>query len=133
MDQRMNDYLGAWNKNFIASRSSKIIDCAFVIWSDMSTFKLLYLNFKHFFKILKTLNGISLFISGTWEVTQLWSYRSRDFEIGTCRQHRFFILLRWVRPWIVFNFKIILKRKHFFFTSREQKQPPEMFYNKRCS
>ena len=36
--------------------------------------------------------------------------RSKDFEIGGCRQQSFFILLRWVRPWIVFvdclkNFK----------------------------
>ena len=32
---------------------------------------------------------------------------SRDFEIGSRRRQGFFILLRWVRPWIVFNFKII--------------------------
>ena len=29
-------------------------------------------------------------------------YGSRDFEIGSCRQHGFFILLRCVHPWIVF-------------------------------
>ena len=34
---------------------------------------------------------------------------------GGCREHGFFILLRYVRPWIVFNFKIILKRKHFVY------------------
>lgn len=29
-------------------------------------------------------------------------YVSRNFEIGTCHQHRLFILLWWVRPWIAF-------------------------------
>ena len=29
-------------------------------------------------------------------------YRSRDLEKGSCQQNDFFILLRWVRPWIVF-------------------------------
>ena len=41
--------------------------------------------------------------------------RSRDFEIGSYRQHGVFILLRLVCPWIIFNFKIILKCKHFFY------------------
>ena len=31
----------------------------------------------------------------------LLPYWSREFEIANCRQHNFFILLRWVRPWIV--------------------------------
>ena len=31
----------------------------------------------------------------------LQPHRSRDFEIGSCRQHVLFILLRWVHPWIV--------------------------------
>ena len=30
-------------------------------------------------------------------------YGSRDFEKGSCRQNGFFILLRWVRPWIAFG------------------------------
>ena len=30
----------------------------------------------------------------------LWN---RDFEIASCRQHNFFILLRWVHLWIVFG------------------------------
>ena len=29
-------------------------------------------------------------------------YGSKEFEISSCCQHRFFNLLRWVRPWLVF-------------------------------
>ena len=38
----------------------------------------------------------------------------RDFDIGSCCQHGYFILLGRVRQGIVFSFKIILKRKHLF-------------------
>ena len=37
-------------------------------------------------------------------------YGSRDFEIGSCRQHGLFTLLRLMRPLIVFNFKIIVQK-----------------------
>ena len=42
-------------------------------------------------------------------------YRGRGFEKSTCLQHGFFILWRWVCPWFVFNFKIILKHKQTFY------------------
>ena len=46
-------------------------------------------------------------------------YRSRDFEISSCLQNGFFILLWWVRPWIVFvrcllNYKIIWNENKLF-------------------
>ena len=40
-------------------------------------------------------------------------YGGWNYEIGNCSQHDIFILLRWVRPWFVFSFEIILIRKHF--------------------
>ena len=46
-------------------------------------------------------------------------YRNRDFEIGSCCQHVFFILLRWVRPWIVFLHCLRGPAKwHFIYFSR---------------
>ena len=50
----------------------------------------------------------------------LLPYKRTDIEIGSCRQHDFFILLRWVRPWIAFDFKIKLKNKHFLLHSVNQ-------------
>ena len=44
----------------------------------------------------------------------LWPYRSRDFEIGSCRQHGSFILLRWVRPWIVFVQQLLISHESIF-------------------
>ena len=35
------------------------------------------------------------------QLLSLRPYKNRDFEIGSRRQHGFFILLWWVRPWIV--------------------------------
>ena len=52
----------------------------------------------------------------------LRTYERGGFEIGSCCQHGFFILLRWVRLWIVSghclkNFLNDLKRKQtFYFT-----------------
>ena len=57
--------------------------------------------------------SLSLFytIVNKEQLLSLQLYRSRDFEIGCCREHGFFILLWWVHPWIVFVhcLKIFLK------------------------
>ena len=46
--------------------------------------------------------------SRDFEQLSLQLYGSRDFEIGTGRQHGLFVLLRWVRPWIIFVRSLII-------------------------
>ena len=65
----------------------------------------------YFYMKTKILTDFQICIS-----VPLWTpYGSRNFEIGSCCQHDFSLLLWWLHPWIVFDIKVTLKRKGFFF------------------
>ena len=74
-----------------------------------------WLSSRHIPELLKTFQSLQYFENfedkSLLALLSLRPYGSRDFEIASCEQHCFFILLGSVCPWFVFNFKIILKHK----------------------
>ena len=59
---------------------------------------------------------------------------SRDFKLGSCRKHSFFILLWWVCPWIAFvrflmNCKIIWNVNKLFIKHNDKVFDFDWFFN----